>query len=189
MVGGIGFFEQQEVLDILNLLRAVRNCRDEISLVAALRSPLFALDDDSIFALARGRERGGSLLEQEAVLEGEQRERLLRAREVISQLAAAAGRLELPEYLELALELTHYREAVITGYGGLQRFANLERLVDIAASFAENSSEDDFLTWVEYAASQDEADAQVDREESDSVRIMTIHASKGLQFRGVFAGG
>ena len=186
VVGGIGFFEQQEVQDILNLLRAVRNCRDEISLVAALRSPLFALDDDSIFALACSRERGGSLLEQEAVLEGEQRERLQRAREVIAQLAAAEGRLELPEYLELALDLTRYREAVLTGYGGLQRYANLERLVDLAASFAADSSEEDFLTWVEFAASQDEAEAQVDSEESDSVRVMTIHASKGLQFPVVF---
>lgn len=187
VVGGIGFFEQQEVMDMLNLLRAVRNRRDEISLVAALRSPLFALDDDSIYALARSREvNGGSLLNQDAVLEGEQRERLLRAREIIAQLETAAGRLELPEYLELALELTHYREAVLTGYAGLQRYANLERLIDMAASFAVDPSGEDFLTWVEYAASQDEAEAQVDSEQSDSVRIMTIHASKGLQFPVVF---
>jgi ATP-dependent helicase/nuclease subunit A len=186
VVGGIGFYEQQEVQDMLNLLRTVRNGWDEISLVAVLRSPLFALDDDSIYALALSREEnGGSLLEQDSALEGEQRERLLRAKEIISQLVAAQGRLELPDYLELAMDLTQYREAVLTGYGGLQRFANLERLVDIAESFAA-SSQQDFLTWVDYAASQDEAEAQVDSEQSDSVRIMTIHASKGLQFPVVF---
>lgn len=187
VVGGIGFYEQQEVQDILNLLRAVRNSWDEISLIAALRSPLFALDDDSLYALVRSQEhRGGSLLDQVAALEGEQQRRLLRAGAVISQLRDAQGRLELPRLLELALELTQYREAILTGYAGLQRYANLEKLMDLAESFAAASYDQDFLTWVEYAAAHDEAEAEVDSEQSDSVRIMTIHASKGLQFPLVF---
>lgn len=187
VVGGIGFYEQQEVQDLLNLLRAVGNSWDEIPLIAALRSPLFALDDDSLYALVRSQEHsGGSLLDQAAALEGEQQGRLLRARAVISQLRRARGRLELPRLLELALELTQYREAILTGYAGLQRYANLEKLMDLAESFAAAAYDEEFLTWVEYAAAQDEAEAEVDSEESDSVRIMTIHASKGLQFPVVF---
>ncbi|HBI57277.1 MAG TPA: hypothetical protein DDY38_10660, partial [Firmicutes bacterium] len=187
VVGGIGFYAQQEVQDMLNLLRAVRNSWDEISLIAVLRSPLFALDDDSLYSLVRSQEHsGGSLLDQDAALNGEQQRRLLRARAVISQLRDARGRLELPRLLELALELTQYREAILSGYAGLQRYANLEKLVDLAEDFAAAAYDEDFLTWVEYAATQDEGEAKVDSEQSDSVRIMTIHASKGLQFPVVF---
>ncbi len=187
VVGGIGFYSQQEVQDMLNLLRAVRNSWDEISLIAVLRSPLFALDDDSLYSLVRSQEHsGGSLLDQDAALNGEQQRRLLWARAVISQLRDARGRLELPRLLELALELTQYREAILSGYAGLQRYANLEKLVDLAEDFAAAAYDEDFLTWVEYAATQDEGEAKVDSEQSDSVRIMTIHASKGLQFPVVF---
>jgi len=183
VAGGIGFYEQQEVQDLLNLLRAVRNSRDDISLIAALRSPLFSLDDDSLYALVRSREQdGGSLLDQVTVLKGEQQRRLERARDVISQLQSARGRLELPRLLELALDLTWYREAILTGHAGLQRYANIDKLVDLAESFAAVSHDEDFLSWVEYAATQNEAEAKVDSEQSNSVRIMTIHASKGLQF-------
>jgi len=187
VVGGIGFYEQQEVQDLLNLLRVVRNSRDDISLIAALRSPLFSLDDDSLYALVRSQEHGGgSLLDQAGVLEEEQQRRLVRARDVISQLQSARGRLELPRLLELALELTQYREAVLSGHAGLQRYANIDKLVDLAESFAAASYDTDFLSWVEYAATMNEAEAKVDSEQSDSVRIMTIHASKGLQFPVVF---
>lgn len=187
VVGGIGFYQQPEVLDMLNLLRVVRHGWDELSLVALLRSPLFALDDDSLYALVRSRgQSGGGLLDQDQALSGEQRQRLLRASEVIGRLRAARGRLELPRLLELAFQLTQYREAVLTGYGGLQRLANLEKLAELAEEFTDFSLEDDFLDWVEEASAWDEEEAPVDSEESDSVRIMTIHASKGLQFPVVF---
>lgn len=187
VIGGIGFFQQPEVTDLLNLLRAVRNNLDELSLVAALRSPLFALEDDSLYALARSKEReGGNLLDHDSALSGEQRRRLLRAQSVLGQLRSAWGRLEFPALLDLAFTLTQYREAVLAGYGGLQRFANLEKLSDLAESFAAASPEEDFLDWCQRAADWDEGEALVDSEESDSVRIMTIHASKGLQFPVVF---
>src|SRR6185503_15007610 len=58
LVGGYAFYAQQEIFDVLNLLRAVASAADEISLAGVLRSPFFSLADESLFWLA---ETGGSL--------------------------------------------------------------------------------------------------------------------------------
>jgi len=53
LVGGHAFYAQQEVYDVLNLLRAVLSECDEIALAGVLRSPLFGLTDETLFWLAR----------------------------------------------------------------------------------------------------------------------------------------
>lgn len=188
VVGGIGFYQQQEVQDIVNLLRVVDNLRDELSLAAVLRSPLFALDDDSLLALALARRQGGSLLDRGDVLAAEPRHRLERAAEIISSLRQCRGRLEVPRLVERAMDLTLAREVNLTRFAGLQHFANLQKFLDLAEQYsaAGNNNLTGFLRWVEYAADLSEAEAQVDSEETDSVKIMTIHASKGLEFPVVF---
>src|SRR5438105_13952943 len=52
LVGGRAFFAQQEVYDLLNLLRAVENPQDGASLVGVLRSPFCGLSDEAVFLLA-----------------------------------------------------------------------------------------------------------------------------------------
>lgn len=188
VIGGIGFYQQQEVVDIVNLLKVVSNLNDELALAAVLRSPLFALDDDSLLILCSARRQGGNLLEYAMHLEGACRCKLERAREVIFHLRQARGRLEIPRLIELALELTHFREVTLTRFGGMQRYANLEKLVEMAAGYSRASigNLSSFLSWLEHAAEKDEAEAQIDNEDTDSVKIMTIHASKGLEFPVVF---
>lgn len=189
VIGGVGFYQQQEVRDMVNLLKAVNNLRDELALAAALRSPLFALDDDSLAALAQAkREKGGSLLEHGSVLDTEQQERLIKAQSVVNTLREARGRLEMSRLVELALDLTQFREVNLTRFAGLQRYANLEKLVELAGQYSAGGNHTllGFLQWLKLAAEQDEAEAPVDDEGADTVRIMTIHASKGLEFPVVF---
>ena len=58
LVGGHAFYSQQEVYDLLNLLRAIDVPGDEVSLLGVLRSPMFALDDETLFWLSRRTARG-----------------------------------------------------------------------------------------------------------------------------------
>ena len=51
LVGGHAFYAQQEIFDVLNLLRAVASTADEVSLAGVLRSPFFALADETLFWL------------------------------------------------------------------------------------------------------------------------------------------
>src|SRR5262249_50262368 len=54
LVGGRAFFAQQEIYDLLNLLRALENPQDEVSLAGTLRSPFCCLSDAALFVLRRG---------------------------------------------------------------------------------------------------------------------------------------
>ena len=61
LVGGHAFYAQQEIYDVLNLLRAVASPADEISLAGVLRSPFFSLEDETLFWLVEGNcQRAGS---------------------------------------------------------------------------------------------------------------------------------
>src|SRR5688500_12629603 len=51
LAGGHAFYSQQEVYDVLNLLRAIASRVDDIALAGALRSPLFALADETLLWL------------------------------------------------------------------------------------------------------------------------------------------
>lgn len=184
VVGGVGFYGQQEVLDVLNMLKVIANKFDRLSLVAVLRSPMFSLSDDSILAMCTASEANGSLLHSEPDLPREQSERLKWARHIIGQLRRQQFRLGIKELLEQILVLTHYREMILARVGGLQCYANVEKLLALAGDFEQLGSRrlGDFLTWVEQAAQQPESEGQVDSEKANTVRIMTIHASKGLEF-------
>src|SRR5262249_47543838 len=57
LVGGRAFFAQQEIYDVLNLLRALENPRDNLALAGALRSPFCCFSDEALFVV--GRHRGG----------------------------------------------------------------------------------------------------------------------------------
>ena len=55
VVGGSGFFAQQEVLDLINVLTAVEDPFDAVSLAGALRSPFFSLSDDALYWISTER--------------------------------------------------------------------------------------------------------------------------------------
>src|SRR5579885_3568524 len=83
LVGGRAFFAQQEIYDLLNLLRALENPQDAVSLAGTLRAPFCCLSDEALFVL--GRHRGGlwaALFDDasEAILPPGQVERVRRAR-------------------------------------------------------------------------------------------------------------
>ena len=61
-IAGKGYFDRQEVWDLLNLLAALYNPADNLALAAALRSPLFSLSDDALLRLRRLRDASGGLI-------------------------------------------------------------------------------------------------------------------------------
>ncbi len=60
-VAGKGYYDRQEVWDLLNLLRALHNPADDLALAVALRSPLFGLSDDALLSLRLARDDEGEI--------------------------------------------------------------------------------------------------------------------------------
>ena len=184
---GTGFFTRQEVLDCGHLLRWLAEPHDDIALVGVLRSPFFVLADDTLLALrSTGRPLLRTLADPPAAISGDERARCEHAGGVLGELRSAAGSASAETLLELALDRTAVEAAWVPIGGGEQARANIRKLVRIARTLAGHS----LTEVVEYLEQRrDDLDARegpavLDR--TDAVQLMTVHASKGLEFPIVF---
>jgi ATP-dependent helicase/nuclease subunit A len=200
--GGRGYFEKQEILDIRSFLSFLQNSSDDAALAATLRSPFFCVSDSELYAASRLDasalssdgvnslwERfceyvagaGGQSSDAEAVAPSDN---ALRAVATLRRLLSVAAQIPIPALLRLIIEETGWRAMLV----GSERFeqieANIEKLLTIARYY-ENKGFRNLFDFAEelrrlslYADKEGEADTQSSK---DAVRIMTIHAAKGLE--------
>jgi ATP-dependent helicase/nuclease subunit A len=195
VVGGRGYWSQEQVRDGVAYLSALANPRAEESLLAALSSPFCGVGTDALVLLAdAGRQRGGlwpALREVEgaewlAVLPEVERARLVGFAHFFAAERAQAERLPAEVLLERAIVATGYDLAVLARTGGDRRLANLRKLMRLAREY-ESAEGRDLRGFLEFAATQDlrearEGEAALESEGLDAVRLMTIHRAKGLEF-------
>ena len=197
---GRGFYEREEITDLIQLLRFLDNKTDELALAAVLRSPLCGISDNALLAL-----RCAPLLEDAsprlsftrplytalrqhseiAFISPEEHELLDRASTLISQLVARRHHYQIQDLLRFAVEESEYMAVTAANFDGAQRLANVERLFTLAARFESSGTHliRDFVRYVEEfeAIGSRESEGQIDQA-ADAVRLMTIHQAKGLEF-------
>ncbi len=191
-VGGRGYWGRQVVRDLCAWLSALANPRDETALYGVLASPLVGLSSDGLAHVAHAGGRGSAWRAIEG--DGALRERLAPDdRERLDVFAlrfaaerALAPRLGLDELLRRVVDATGYDLHVLRLAGGPRRLANVHKLMRLAAAFERESGRDvrglaDFAT-AELEAEARETDAPVELGDVKAVRLMTIHAAKGLEF-------
>lgn len=193
-VAGRGFYGRQEIRDCLSLLRVLENAADDLSLVAALRSPMFALSDDAIFWLTRDALALWPALEAAAEdthahqdrLPPDQIERIRRAREVIGRLRADRERMTVAELVERMIAETGLAAVHLSQYAGRQAVANLRKLTDLARDFEATGefSLREFIAWLSdlVVNEQREGLAGVHEETAEVVQLLTVHKAKGLEW-------
>ncbi|MCE5269296.1 MAG: UvrD-helicase domain-containing protein [Planctomycetaceae bacterium] len=193
LVGGHAFYAQQEIYDLLNLLRTLDSPADEVSLAGVLRSPMFSLHDETLLWLcaaggrrSKGLAAGLFAAELPRDIEDEQRRRAERAAATIRELRALKDRLPVAELIQTAMERTGYDAVLLAEFLGERKLANLYKLIEQARSFdrAGIFTLSDFITQLaEFVARQpDEPLAATCPESANVVRLMTIHQAKGLEF-------
>jgi ATP-dependent helicase/nuclease subunit A len=189
VISGAGFFEKQEVLDILNLLKLLLYPEDEEALMGLLRSPIIGVRDDTLFFMTRGRslQQGLSHAEQIQGIDETEREILVRAQEMIHKLRRARDRVRVPELIGRFLDETAYPALLFTDLvHGHQRYANLKKLMDLAREFSSRPlfGLSDFIDYIEELQEKEkrEGESPIDEESQNTVRILTVHKAKGLEF-------
>ncbi len=196
LAGVGGFWGHQQVGDLLAWLRTLANPLDEIALYSTLASPLVGASSDALAAISRfARERrqgvwraldeGAS--ELEPLLPPSDRMRLASFRELLAQERASAAPHPLSELLRRAIAATGYEAHVLSLTWGERRLANVHKLMRLARHFEAQEGRDlrgflDHIAHLERAAGAREADAPVGDDETEAVRLMSIHAAKGLEF-------
>jgi len=195
-VSGRGFYHQSEIQDVLQYLAFLNNPMADIPLAAVLRSPLFQLRDPTLFWLARDAKKnddkaplweGVRRFEQIPEIEAAEKEKLVFFLRVSEALLAERDHLYLTELLDLILERTGYELNVLSDPQGVRRYANLKKLIQLARDLEsyEPLAISSFLQTVRRLQTQEarESEAQIEAEASGTVvRLMTIHAAKGLEF-------
>ena len=192
------FWGHQQIGDLVGYLRALANPLDELALYGVLASPLGGCSRDCLALLARSaqaHERSAWETAQAAASgDGElaariapaDRDALARACALLARERPGMNLRTVAASIERAIEATGYREHVLALEWGERRLANVHKLLRLARRFeaAEGRDLRGFLDRVEYlaGAAHVEPDAPVEGIEPDAVRLMTIHAAKGLEF-------
>jgi ATP-dependent helicase/nuclease subunit A len=189
---GRGYFGQQQVVDLLSYLRLLQNRYDDEALVSVLASPFVGVSNDALMLIRRAA-RGPIFTGMERSLPADLDERdvrLLRAfRQRYDRLSEASARLSLERLCERIVADHDYDLAVLAQWDGRRRYANLRKLARLARSYEELRGPDveGFVRFVEEQESVGaaERDAVAEEEGADAVRLLTIHAAKGLEFKVV----
>ena len=190
---GRGYFGQQQVADLLAYLRLLHNRYDDEALVTVLASPLVGVSNDALVLLRRNASKRPLFKGLERTLpEGldPRDERLFQAfRQRFDRLAAASRTLSLERLCEEIVAAHDYDLAVLALWDGRRRYANLRKLARLARSYEELRGAD-IEGFVRFVREQDEAGAKeleavAEEEDADVIRLLTIHAAKGLEFKVV----
>ena len=185
--------ESLEVNDMINLLQWLNMPHDNLTLAGVLRSPLFAATDTDLIRLAQaGRSPWFERLEMVAV-EEQPGSPLQRAQQFLNQWRALAGHIPVHDLLDRIYSegnvLARF-SAAFPPHLQARVIANLSRLLELALEMDSGRypSLMRFIHWLDELRQQqhDAPDEPVSSGESDRVRLMTIHAAKGLEAPVVF---
>jgi ATP-dependent exoDNAse (exonuclease V) beta subunit len=190
---GRGYFGQQQVVDLLAYLRLVQNRYDDEALATVLASPLVGVSADALVLLRRaaGRRPLFTGLEREPPngLSARDRRLVYAFRQRYDRLVPASFRLGLEQLCEAVVTEHDYDLAVLARWDGRRRYANLRKLGRLARSF-EDLRGPDLEGFVRFVREQEavgarEVEAVAEEEGAEAVRLLTIHAAKGLEFKVV----
>lgn len=198
-----GYYSAVEVETVLSFLAIIDNPRQDIPMAAVLRSPLFSFTDEELgqIVLAKGclyekpydktKENAVNLsLQAEKELSPGLEEKWQDFQNKLERYRRLSRSLRLHSLLTLIYEETDYYNYVRALPLGEKRQANLDQLLEDAKQFEKGSYSGlfHFIRYIEKVKKQeqDQGEATVFSEKDDLLRIMSIHHSKGLQFKVVF---
>ena len=181
-----GFYELAEVRDALNLLRVLDNPYDDESLLAALACPAFGFGPGQLDALREHNLDSRAPLHQNFFAMAEENPQVKAASRQLAQWRFLAENLPLERFVRRLLrESGLYTLAGARPDGELRR-ANLRMLASLAAPAPEPQTLSAFIKRADAAGKAGRQRSASLGEQEDVVRVMTLHASKGLEFPVVF---
>ncbi|AGA30043.1 UvrD-helicase domain-containing protein [Singulisphaera acidiphila] len=188
-VGGAAFYVQQEVTDLINVLSVLEDPFDQVALAGTLRSPFFCLSDNGLFWLTTSRldlVEGLEDADQIDELPDLDRQQARRARDMLARWRDFKDQEPIATLLNRILDESGYEAALLGESLGVRKRANARKLVRMARRFDQQRG----MTLAAFVARlradlkrppREEQAATTD-EEGNSIRLMSIHQAKGLEF-------
>ena len=179
-----GFFDKEEIITVISLLRVIDNPVSDVPLLSVMLSPMFPFDETEISAL-RCKNKKCNLY---TMLKNnyDKSENVKYFFDTVNYLRALSVTHSTDELIRRILEITSYDAVCGAMENGEQRVLNLKKLISYGNSYDANGGNglSGFIRYVDklrsYGFDLEEANSVSDNQ--DVVRIMTVHKSKGLEF-------
>ncbi|GAB4299820.1 MAG: helicase-exonuclease AddAB subunit AddA [Ignavibacteriaceae bacterium] len=186
VVGGTGFYQKQVVYDILNYFSFLADPGNDTALVGLLRSPFFNLSDSKIFEISALN--GANFLDKLNKY-AEKDDASAQVYSLLQDYLSLVTGHQPSFMLRKILSETPYISVISARANGPQELANLEKLINLTINFfaAGFKTLYDYISFLSDAIAgiEDESQAAVS-DETNSVKMMTLHQAKGLEFPVVF---
>ncbi len=193
IVGGVSFYERQEIKDVLSYLNLMANPKNDVAFGRVVNVPARGIGKTTLGKLA---ERADALsipllamARQAANVPGikDRAARSLRDFGLLMDELVALRDHAAEEVIRKLITLTGYRVSLAADPGNEDRLANIDELVSAAREFDREhpgGSVVDFLEEISLASAVDRW-----KDDSGAVTLMTLHAAKGLEFPVAFIVG
>lgn len=209
LISSRGFFYEKEILFIISWLVVINNLREEQHLLNLIQSDKYKISDRDVFYLKNydldnscflgSRDAANNNL-ADAILNHAKNNYLsaeshIRINKFLNDMdfyIKQASFLRLSELINLISEHSGLANELRSDFGRFsrQKVRNIEKLVKISSDFEDRSDEENlesFIIYLRDVARTDEEDPDTaEFSNSNSVKIMSIHAAKGLEFEVVF---
>lgn len=189
--GGGSFFQRPEIADIRALLRVCIDPSDDLALATLCRSPLLRCTDSELATAALlGRRTSMRDGLAQCVADGQASSNLVRAHTLITDWDLAGIRMSPTDLIQHALDTSDWYAMLELDDRREQIIANVEKAFEIIRSAVDATGGTlyDALAALSPLNGDRERDGVV-LSQTDAVRVMTIHVSKGLEFGIVIIGG
>ena len=179
---GTKFFDRKEVKDVLSYLRLALNTDSTADLARIANVPTRGLGKVTVLKMIEGKR---------ADITGAALPKVERFEEIMQDIADHARTEPLSKTIAFIIKRTGL-EAMYKKEGteeDLARLENMQELVSYAVRFDEEDAETAVTQFLETVALQSDQDELANNEQGGAVRLMTVHAAKGLEFPYVFITG
>lgn len=202
MYGGVSFYARKEIKDFVAYLRVIVNTRDEESLKRIINYPVRGIGKttiDKLLLTANNNNVGMWEVMENAAGAGFRAGTLEAIENFVTFIKSCQSMLQVKNAYEVAFHVGKQTNIVKELFNdktteGLQRYENIQELLNSIKEFTETPSNDEgevgdktlgaYLQQITLLTDADEKDPH-----ADTVKLMTIHAAKGLEFPVVFAAG
>jgi len=191
LVGGLRFYDRAEIKDLISYIRVITNFHDDFSFKRIVNKPKRGLGKASVDKIELAAHTNGtSIFEYVKKVSVAELERLVRTKNAKTlkkfvkdiQNVAKAVTEATYNFVDVLEETFHLKDIYAGMPDEADRILNMDEFYGLFRDFVKNNSEaslDEFLNELTLQSEQDQV-------EGGSIYMMSIHASKGLEFDHVF---
>jgi DNA helicase-2/ATP-dependent DNA helicase PcrA len=194
LVGGLRFYDRAEIKDLISYIRVIANNHDDFSFKRIVNKPKRGLGKASVDKIElAAHANGSSIFEYLKSVSIKDLELLVKKKNAATlkqfivniEAVASVAKESTYEFIDRLEETFHLKDIYVNMQDGQERILNMDEFYALFRDFIKNNPQaslDEFLNELTLQSDQDQV-------EGESIYMMSIHASKGLEFEHVFVIG